>query len=50
MSMLTGLISCVEVVKERMSGRNRALVDERNTICPISSRLEESVPVLNSEI
>lgn len=42
------LIGAIEVVQECMPGGNRALVHERNTICPVRSSLEETMPVNGS--
>ena len=41
-----GLVRRGEVVEEGVAGRDRALVDERGTVGPVGTLLEETVPVL----
>ena len=40
----------VEVVQERVPGRDRALVNERRSVSPVGAFLEEAVPVLRNRL
>jgi hypothetical protein len=44
------LIGNLEVVKETVSGGDRALVDKRRTIRPVCGLLEETMPVLQKAL
>lgn len=42
----TRLVGHLEVVEERISSSDGALVNEGGAVCPVAATLEETVPVL----
>ena len=45
--MLTSLVRDLEVIQERVTSRDGALVHEGGAIGPVRALLEETVPMLN---